>query len=250
MGKSAKIRKRQESRSGDGITAGTVRGGASRASPSARAAQAQNSGVQLSTTASSSSESEALEEIVAEIVVWTDDMEPSATAGSGEGGDEPYVAGPSPLDGEGRDEPSVVGPAPFDAEGGDDLPVEAPEYVISSSRPFEDTVLCDATLYRPPSTCTIDSPVEKHPSNSHCTGLRLSNHRKQTKKTPSLSGAERMAIRLSLPCPITLTCPLCRQLRLAGPPRLSTRKSLLGHPHASLPTNSRLSHPPSLLHLC
>ena len=234
MGKSAKIRKRQESRSGDGITAGTVRGGASRASPSPRAAQAQNPGVQLSTAASSSSESEALEEIAAEIVVWTDDMEPSAAAGSGEG----------------RDEPSVVGPDPFDGEGGDDLPVEAPEYVISSSRPFGDTVLCDATLYRPPSTCTIDSPVEKHPSNSHCTGLRLSNHRKQTKKTPSLSGAERMAIRLSLPCPITLTCPLCRQLRLAGPPRLSTRKSLPGHPHASLLTDSRPSHPPSLLHLC
>lgn len=131
MGKSAKTRKRQESRSGDGITTGTVRG-ASRVSPSGRASPAPNPAAQLSTPASPSSSSEALSEIVAEIVVWTDDMEPA-----------PSVSG----SGEGRDEPSVAAPAPFDGEGGDDMPVAAPEYVISSSHPLEDCVLCDATLH-------------------------------------------------------------------------------------------------------
>lgn len=148
MGRSARARKRQESRSGDGITAGTVRG-APRASPTGLASQTSNAGAHLSNPASPSSSSEALSEIVAEIVVWTDDMEPAAAAGSGEGGDEPSVAGPAPFDGADGDDIPVAAPAPFNGEGGDDMTVAAPEYVISSSRPREDPVSCDATSYYP-----------------------------------------------------------------------------------------------------
>lgn len=94
MGRSAKTRKRKDSWSGDGVTSGAVKG-TPRATPSGRSSRAtpgSNSKVQLSTPASPSS-SEAPSEIVAEIVVCTDDMDatPSA-AGNGEGGDDVSVA--------------------------------------------------------------------------------------------------------------------------------------------------------------
>ena len=94
MGRSAKARKRKESWSGDGVTSGVVKG-AARATPSGRnrrPSSTPNPKVELSTPASPSS-SEALSEIVAEIVVCTDDMDatPSAAA-NGEGNDASVTA--------------------------------------------------------------------------------------------------------------------------------------------------------------
>ncbi|SPN96946.1 related to VPS33 - vacuolar sorting protein [Cephalotrichum gorgonifer] len=83
MGRSAKIRKRKEGRFGDGITSGAVKG-TSQASPSKRSSRPPPAS---NTSPASPSSSEALSEIVAEIVVWTDDMNtstPSIAGGSGE----------------------------------------------------------------------------------------------------------------------------------------------------------------------
>lgn len=94
MGRSAKTGKRKESWSRDGVTSGAVEG-ISRATPpvrSSRATPGSNSKALLSTPASPSS-SDAPSEIVAEIVVRTDDMDATSSAtGNGEGGEDMSVA--------------------------------------------------------------------------------------------------------------------------------------------------------------
>ena len=95
MGRSAKARKRKESWSRDGVTSGALKG-APRAAPSGRNRRppsTSNPKVQLSTPASPSS-SEAPSEIVAEIVVCTDDMNatPSASGNAEGGGDNDVPA--------------------------------------------------------------------------------------------------------------------------------------------------------------
>lgn len=93
MGRSSKARKRKESWSGDRVTSGAVKG-ATRATPSGRNRRHSSTPspkVELSTPASPSS-SEALSEIVAEIVVCTDDMDATPSAAAYGEGDDVSVA--------------------------------------------------------------------------------------------------------------------------------------------------------------
>lgn len=92
MGRSTKTRKRKESWSGDGVTSGAAKGAARATSGrNRRQSSTPSPKVELSTPASPSS-SEALSEIVAEIVVRTDDMDATLSGAATGDGDDVSVA--------------------------------------------------------------------------------------------------------------------------------------------------------------